>query len=242
MDWGVERKRPYILGHRGASADAPENTLAAFALAQTQGADGIEFDVQLSADGHVVVFHDLTVERLTNGSGKISEMPLAEIQTFVIAGKQQIPTLDQVFELLGPSLLYNIELKYFGFGDTGLETAVADRITSHNLESQTLVSSFNPFAVKRMRQQASKQIKVGHLWKLKRLKYKYIIAAAEAHHPHHILVNEKYVQWARKHNWMINVWTVDDPQEAQRLIDLGVDSILTNKPQFLREQLGYWEI
>ena len=239
MDWAVKHEqRPFILGHRGASADAPENTLAAFVLAREQGADGIEFDVQLSKDGHIVVFHDQTVERVTNGVGKVSDLTLAEIQSLTMADEQRIPTLDEVFELLGPAFLYNVELKHFGLGNAALETAVADRIESHHLEAQTVVSSFNPFAVRRMRQQISQQTRVGHLWYVKWFKYKYILSTAEAHHPHYSLVDEMYVRWAKRKNWMINVWTVDDPGEARRLTQLGVDAIITNKPQYILEHVN----
>ena len=234
MTWDVG-KRPFILGHRGASADLPENSLAAFSLAQKQRADGIELDVQLSADGKIVVFHDQTVDRVTDGSGKISELTLAEIQEFKLGNEQTVPTLDEVFELCGPSFLYNVELKYFGLGDGALETAVADRIQSHNLEDQALISSFNPFAVRRIRKHIGQRTKVAHLWHSRWLKYKVIIAKAEANNPHYSLVNEKYVHWARQHHWLINVWTVDDPVEAERLANLGVDAIITNKPQLIRE-------
>ena len=238
MDWAVKHEqRPFILGHRGASADAPENTLAAFALAREQGADGIEFDVQLSKDGHIVVFHDQTVDRVTDGEGKVSDLTLAEIQSLTMVDEQRVPTLDEVFELLGPAFLYNVELKHFGWGNAALETAVADRIESHNLEAQTVVSSFNPLAVRRMRQQISQQTRVAHLWYVKRLRYKYVLSKAEAHHPHYSLVDEAYVRWAKSKNWMINVWTVDDPNEARRLTELGVDAIITNKPQYILEHL-----
>lgn len=231
-NWDVG-KRPLILGHRGASEDAPENSLASFALAKEQGADGIELDVQLSADGHLVVFHDQSVERLTDGAGKISDLPLAQLQAFKLENGETIPTLDAVFELLGSSFLYNVELKLFSWGNGALETAVADCIQRHHLQDQALVSSFNPFAIRRIRQQLSARTKVAHLWHHKWLKYKYIISAAEANHPHYSLVDERYMAWARGHGWMVNVWTVDDGQEAHRLAALGVDAIITNTPRLL---------
>ncbi len=231
-------KRPLILGHRGASADALENSLAAFALAKDQGADGIELDVQLSADGQLIIFHDQTVERLTDGAGKISDLSWAQLQEFKLANGEAIPTLDAVFELLGSSFLYNVELKLFTFGDGALATAVANCIQRHHLQDQILISSFNPFAIRRIRKQLSARTKVAHLWYNRWMKYKHIISVAQANHPHYSLVNEKYMVWARRHNWMVNVWTVDDPQEAQRLAGLGVDAIITNRPRLLRNALN----
>jgi glycerophosphoryl diester phosphodiesterase len=119
----------------------------------------------------------------------------------------------------------------FGWGDGRLETAVARCIQEHRLEDQVIVSSFNPLAIRRIRPYLTSQTKVAHLWDNKWFKYKVIIAAAEANHPHYELVNEKYMHWAHKHNWLVNVWTVDDLEEAKRLTALGVDAIITNTPQ-----------
>ncbi|RIK22153.1 MAG: glycerophosphodiester phosphodiesterase, partial [Anaerolineae bacterium] len=102
--------RPLIIGHRGASADAPENTLAAFALALEQNADGIELDVQLSADGVPVIIHDDDVDRTTDGAGRVHDLTLAELRALTIAGEHAIPTLDELFEMLGRRPLYNVEL------------------------------------------------------------------------------------------------------------------------------------
>ncbi len=238
MDW-LSFSRPLIIGHRGASADAPENTLAAFALAQAQGADGVELDAQLSADGRVVIIHDTTVDRTTNGSGKVSELTVAELQTLDAGMGQTIPTLDELFEMMGPDILYNVELKPFAVDADGLATAVAGRIQAHNLASQVLVSSFNPLMVRRARQHLTPQTLAAHLWYKKQFKYKYLLAKAEAHHPKHTLVDEAYMAWARKHGWRVHTWAVDDPAEARRLVDLGVNGLITNKPQFLRESLGW---
>ncbi len=227
-DGGV---RPFILGHRGASADAPENSLAAFALAKEQGADGIELDVQLSADGHLIVCHDQSVERVTDGRGNVADLKLAQLQEFKLKNGETMPTLDAVFASLGSSFLYNVELKMFGWGDGRLETAVARCVQDHQVEDQVIVSSFNPLAIRRIRPYLTQRTKVAHLWYNKWLKYKVILADAEANHPHYSLVNKKYMHWARKHNWLVNVWTVDDVEEANRLAALGVDAIITNTPQ-----------
>ena len=113
---------PLIFAHRGASAHAPENTLAAFLVALQQGADGIELDAKLTADGHVVVIHDQTVDRTTKISGRVRDMPLEALleldagSHFDVAFKgEPIPTLQQVFERMGQEVLINIELSnYFG--------------------------------------------------------------------------------------------------------------------------------
>ena len=236
MDW-ASAQRPLIIGHRGASAEAPENTLAAFALAREQGADGIEFDVQLSADGWPVVIHDAKVERTTNGHGRVQNQTVAELQGLDAGEGQSIPTLDEVFETFGPNFLYNVELKTAAFRDNGLAAAVADRIQAHHLERQTIVSSFNPWAVRWARRHLTQTTWVAHISYKLGLKYKCLLAASQAAHPHYRMVDASYVAWANKMGWRVHVWTVDDLAEAQRLVDFGVQAIITNKPKLLRESL-----
>lgn len=239
-DWS-SAKRPLIIGHRGASAEAPENTLAAFALAQVQGADGIEFDVQLSADGWPVVIHDGKLDRTTNGHGAVQDLTLAELQKLDAGQGQSIPTLDEVFETLGPDFLYNVELKTAAFRDNGLATAVADRIQSHGMAQQTAVSSFNPLAVRYARRHLTKSTWVAHLSYKPVLKFKHSLIPVQAVHPYYKMVDAAYMAWARKNSWRVHVWTVDDSVEAQRLVGLGVDAIITNKPKFIRETVFHHE-
>ena len=236
LDWSSVQ-RPLIIGHRGASAAAPENTLAAFALAQEQGADGIELDVQLSADGWPVVIHDSKLERTTNGQGSVQNFSLAQLQELDAGEGQPIPTLDEVFETFGPSFLYNVELKTAALRDTGLAAAVADRIQAHHVENQTVVSSFNPLAVRRARRHLTQSTWVAHLSYTSTLKYKYLLAPSQAVHPHYRLVDADYMAWAKKMGWRVHVWTVDDPAEAQRLLNLGVHAIITNQPKLIRDSL-----
>jgi glycerophosphoryl diester phosphodiesterase len=229
---------PLIIGHRGASADAPENTLAAFALAIEQGADGIELDVQLSADGWPVIIHDDSVDRTSNGSGRVAEMTVAQLRALDLGLEQTVPTLDELFEAFGPTLLYNVELKGSGLLDRGLEAAVADRIEAHQLESQVLVSSFDSFSARRARRHLSRTTPVGLIRESRVMQVAHRLVAAEADHPDYRLVDEAYMGWAREHGLRVNVWTVDDPAEARRLVNLGVHGIITNKPALIRTQLS----
>ncbi len=234
VDW-ASGKRPFILGHRGASLDAPENTLAAFALALEQGADGVELDVQLSKDGVLVVYHDMRLHPETGRSERIADMTLAELKKLHVGEGQEIPTLDEVFEALGPVALYNVEIKDWSLWDKGTETAVADRIQSHNLQSQCHVSSFNPFSLRRTRRHLTRSTSTGILRQEGLLRYSYLFTPSEADHPHHTMINEQYMAWARQRGYQVHTWTVDDPAEAQRLARLGVDGIITNKPAVIRE-------
>lgn len=229
---------PLIIGHRGACADAPENTLASFTLALEQEADGIEFDVQLSRDGVPIVMHDDTVDRTTNGTGRVAEKALAELRRLTIAGEHPIPTLDEVFELLGRRTLYNIELKGLKINDGGLSAAVARAVERHQVAEQALISSFSPFFVRAARRHMPRGVSVAHLRERRSTRIFHRFVRAEADHPLHSLVDEELMEWARRRGVQVNAWTVDDPAEARRLIRLGVHAIITNRPGALRRELA----
>jgi len=242
MDW---KAGTLNIAHRGASAAAPANTMAAFEKALALGADGIELDVQLSADGVPVVIHDFTVDHTTDGSGKVARMTLAQLEQLdagsyfdpAFAG-ERIPTLEKVLEVMGNRLLLNIELKGFSLFDKGLERAVIGLIEQHDLHSRVFLSSFNPFSLWRTKRIAP-HVPVGLLYSpdlplpLRRAWLAFLFPH-EARHPHHTMVNARYMAWARRRGYRVNTWTVDDPEEMRRLIGLGVDGIITNVPDVLR--------
>lgn len=237
MDW-FSGPFPLVIGHRGASADAPENTLAAFALALEQGAQGVELDVRLSADGNVVVIHDATVDRTTDGSGRVSRLNAAHLRRLDAGMGQPVPTLDDVFEAFGPAMLYNIELKESGLWGKGLESAVADRIDAYHLHNQVVVSSFNPLSLRRARRQLSTTTMTGSLWmRGPHFLYRMLALQPPADHPHHPLVDDAYMAWARTHDLRVHVWTVDEAREARRLAALGVHALITNRPRAIATAL-----
>ena len=230
--------RPLIIGHRGASADAPENTLAAFALAMEQNADGIEFDVQLCADGVPVIMHDDTVDRTCDGTGRVSDLTLAELRMMTIDNEHVVPTLDELFEMLGRRALYNVELKALGIRDGGLAAAVADRIAGHSLGDRAIVSSFSPFVVREARRNLPRSVPVAHLRESRLMQVAHTLVPAEADHPDHALVDKAMMAWAQRRGLRVNVWTVDDPAQARRLVGLGVHGLITNRPGALRAALN----
>jgi len=228
---------PLILGHRGASAYAPENSLFAFRLAVDQGADGVELDVQLSADGQPVIIHDFRVERTTNGRGAVQELTLAQLRQLELAGGEKIPTLEELFEAIGTQLLYNLEIKEKGWRGSGAVTAVADCIRRFGFEDRVLVSSFNPFTIRRAKRLMAKATPLAMIRAPGPYRYTHLLVACAADHPHYSLVSRRYMDWARKRNHRVHVWTVDKPEEARRLVSLGVHAIITNKPDLIRGSL-----
>lgn len=240
---------PVIYAHRGSSNYAPENTLAAFELAARQGAPAIELDAMLSADDAVVVIHDATVERTTNGHGKVRELPLAALKKldagssfdFAFRG-EPIPTLDEVFETLGERVLINVELKNYATPFDLLPTRVAEVVRRHHREKEVLFSSFNPIALVRIRRLLS-ECPIGLLalpgssgawarsWIGRLLHY-------QALHPEVNDATPELIQAAHQRNHQVNVWTVDQEAQIKQLILRGVDGIITNDPPLALRMLA----
>ncbi|ASJ02426.1 glycerophosphodiester phosphodiesterase [Thermococcus profundus] len=141
----VNWNKTLVLGHRGYSAKYPENTLLAFKKAVEAGADGVELDVWLTKDGEVVVIHDETVDRVSNGSGKVKEMTLEELKSLDFGNGERIPTLEEVFEALPEDVIINVELK-----DIDAVEKTAELIKANNPD-RILVSSFNIDALREYR-------------------------------------------------------------------------------------------
>ncbi|MEO1440891.1 MAG: glycerophosphodiester phosphodiesterase family protein [Chloroflexota bacterium] len=238
------KDRPLVFAHRGAMAYAPMNTMAAFELAVEQGADGIELDVWMCMDDIPVVIHDFMVDKTTDGEGRIGSMTLDEIKALdagswfseEFAG-QRIPTLDEVFEAVGQKLFVNVEIKSTNITNDNIVYHVLESIRNHNMSDRVIVSSFNPFVLRPMHKAAS-DIALGLLqddtipWYMPLLLMGNNYAAE---HPYFKQVNEAFMARAARKNRRVNVWTVNDPEEAHRLKLLGVSSVITDKPDVMLE-------
>lgn len=239
--------RPLIFAHRGASDIAPENTLAAFQAALDVGADGIELDVTRCATGEIVVIHDETVDRTTNGTGRVSSLPfyaLRELDAGSWFGSQfageRVPMLQEVLDRFGHRLRINIEIKGQSLRGDGLEEEIAEMIRARSLQKKVILSSFNPAALMRARRVAP-ELRRGLLYAPDFPFYSRIwalpLVRPEALHPQYTLVDERLVRWAHGRGLRVAAWTVDEPQAMERMIRLGVDMIITNHPRQLREML-----
>lgn len=226
-----------IIAHRGASAHAPENTIPAFQLALEHGADGIELDVMLSKDGQLIVIHDDTVDRTTNGTGKVADMVLSELKALDAGGGETLPTLQEVFERFGGKYLINVELKNYSSIFDQLPLAVADQVRAFGLADTVFISSFNPFNLPRFHKRVP-ETKIGMLTLPgKAKKGIHRLFRFDALHPYYEDVNASLVRSEHANGRQVNVWTVDDPVEIIRLDGLGVDMIITNDPRATRDVL-----
>jgi glycerophosphoryl diester phosphodiesterase len=233
--------KPAIIAHRGGSAYAPENTLAAFQKAVEQGADGIELDVHLSADGEVVVIHDSNLERTTNGAGSVYETPLAALKE-LDAGSwygaefngEKIPTLDEVFELVGGRLFVNVELKGPGLLRSELPVRVAEIVERFSLTQKVIFSSFNPWQLRQIgkllpQARLGMLLIPGVLAEIYRL-ISGVVVKPWAYHPHFKTVTQKFSERSNKLGRSVLAWTVNDAEEITRLCRLGIYGIITDDP------------
>ncbi len=233
-----------VLGHRGASFYAPENTLPAFALALEQGADGVELDVHLSKDGELVVIHDERVDRTTNGKGFVKDMTLEELKGLdASAGKEEyagaaIPTLAEVYRLFANNdKLINVEIKTDIFDYPGICEKLLLLEEAAGMGGRIIYSSFNHYTIREMKA-LKPDSKVGLLY-MSGLYSPWEYAktvGAECLHPYFISLsrNPQMTAECMKLGIETNVWTVDESVWMERLKKLGVTSIITNKPDLAR--------
>lgn len=246
---------PLIIGHRGASAVAPENTLAAFAQAMADGADGIEFDVRLARDGVPVVIHDATLERTGLTVGRISELTSEELQradvgswfgrriqsTSADFAGEKLPSLPQVFDFFSSTtgLLY-LEMKSEGTDRVRLATEVVRAIREHSLGERVVVESFDLSLIKEVKSIDS-QIRTAALFEPKvsrplslipRMKLVNLAKAYQADEIalHHSLASRQVIEKAKQSALGVVVWTVDNPEWIKRARLLGIAALITNNP------------
>ena len=236
-----ERTTPIIFAHRGAKNYAPENTLSAFNLAIDMGADGIELDTQLTVDGHVVVYHDKVADRTTDGHGKIAELKLAQLKEFDAGSHfsekfrgEKIPTLDETFETIGKRAYINVELKNFSTPFDHLVEKVCDAVRRHAMQKNVIFSSFLPWDLKKAAQ-VLPEVPRGLLtikgrWGVWGRSFGFSFGNYNALHPYFGDVTAQEVARVHKLKRKINVWTVNEEADLRRMINWGVDGIITDNP------------
>lgn len=234
--------RTQITAHRGYSAVAPENTMYAFEEAVGIGADYIELDVQLTADGQLVVFHDNTIDRTTDGKGKLSKYTYEELQEFSAGSwfskdgmfdDAKIVLFSDVLECVGNDILLNIEIKNHGDIVRTAEKTV-EVIEEYGIERSCYVTSFSYKALKTVKK-LNPKIKTGLIANIATStsfsQLKYIDAVSL----NYIFINQSVVNMAHQNGKRVFVWTVDNRSDIQHMIAMGVDNIITNRPDRVSE-------
>jgi len=228
--------RVKVIAHRGCGAAEPENTLRAIRRALELGVDGVEIDVHACRSGEIVVIHDPTVDRTTNGTGSVAQLSLHQLRELDAGKGERIPTLREVLELVaGRPLILNIEVKVPGIG-----RQVLDLVHGYEAEHQVIISSFLYPVLTEIRQ-LDQEITTGLLYMHQELGDPVKIAKeleANALHPHHSLVTANLVERCRHAGLLINPWTVNEEKDLHRLLSLGVDGIITDYLQLLQSLLS----
>lgn len=219
-------RKQLVVGHRGASGLAPENTIRAHRVAHEVGANMVEIDVQETLDGKIVCIHDYEVDRTTNGSGAIAELSYREIQELDAGSGEKIPTLDEVLDFVRGKMKLNIELKV-----TNIEKEVLAAVKKRDMVSDVMISSFlhgTLVATRTIDNIVSTAVLVTHM---KDEIISYVIEhEANALNPLYHGITSEIISDAHSNNIQVFPWTVNDSTKMQDLYKMGVDGIITDFP------------
>jgi glycerophosphoryl diester phosphodiesterase len=240
---------PVIIGHRGSPVHAPENTLASFDVAIQQGAVVIEFDVKLSADERVVIIHDQTVDRTTTGKGKVALLSLSALKD-LDAGSwhsvrfrgEKIPTLEEIFQVFGNNIYFNVELTNYSTPYDNLVKNVVSLVQKYKMEKRILFSSFFPGnlkAVKRLLPDSSCGLLAWpHGLGAWARYFGYKSKVYDAVHPNIKDLSDRLVYSVHASQKTVNVWTVNLPEDMKMMTNMGVDAFFTDNVSKANEILG----
>jgi glycerophosphoryl diester phosphodiesterase len=239
-------KNTMIFAHRGACAHAPENTIASFELAVLHQADAIELDVKLSRDGQAMVIHDPTVDRTTDGKGKVNALSLKELKGLDAGARfnskfagEKIPTLDEVFEHVGKKVLVNVELTNYSSPRDNLIETVSQVVIRHNMQYRVLFSSFSPgnlMMIKKLLPDTPVALLclpgIAGIFSRSSLLKK---VSPTIIHPNLSDVNDHLIKREHDGGRRVHVWTVNSEKDILRMLTLRVDGIFTDDPLKARE-------
>lgn len=235
-----------VIGHRGAMGEAPENTIGAFKLALDQGANAFELDVHMSADGAIIVCHDETVNRTTDGKGAIRGMTVSELKKldagswFDPAFKgERLPLLEEVFDLVPADFVINIEIK--DHAEHQLEQRLVDLLNRAGRMESAVISSFNHKSLYKLKQ-LEPEIKVGLLYAANPVSHVLFARASNmpvySLHPHFTHIDARDVRQATEHGYQVYPWTVNSEADMNAMLEAGVPGIITNFPARLNKLIA----
>lgn len=234
-----------IVAHRGSSKHFPENTMIAFQKAVEEKADCIELDVRLSKDGHLVVCHDATIKRTSNGNGRINDLTLKELKEYDFGSwkseefkGEQIPTLEEVLILLKDTdLLLNVEIKNGPIMQKGIEEKLLELINKYGFKERLLVSSFDHISLKKL-YDLDQEINIGFVFHINLINlFKYVKNTGikpYSIHPNYFYITEEMIEEAHQQGIKVFAYTIDDVSLGKKYKAMGVDGMITNVPTAFR--------
>lgn len=232
--------RPLVFGHRGVGDDAVENSMAAFELARNRGADGVELDVRVCATGELCVFHDETLSRMTEGADDraIADVPWTDLSRVAIGNEARIPLLGEVLGFArGSGLRVNVEMKRDAPNVSAIVRATASLLRAWDPTHPILVSSFDPrmlIELALLTPEVPRALLVHQSWYSSAAVRAAAALRADALHVQRTLASPALLRRSRGAR-ALNVWTVNDEREARDLAALGVDGLITDHPDRIRD-------
>lgn len=232
------------MGHRGIRGLAPENTMASFRMAYS-ATRYFELDTMLCGSGELVVIHDETIDRTTTGKGQVSELSLTEIQSFDAGSffshqfqNEKIPTLREVFTGLPADTFFDVEVKSFGFEADRLKLAKAlvSLISELQMESRVFISSFDAYLLQKVKLENPKLLR-GQLLDVTWDKKEWHLSEPDLILPNFKSITEHWLDDLKANQYLIIPYTVNDEKDWDHLIQLGVDGIITDRPDLLKTYL-----
>ena len=238
----LDHKFPIAFAHRGGALDAPENSMAAFQSAIDIGYRYLETDVHLTSDGYVIAFHDDVLDRVTNLSGKVSDTPLSTIKDALIEGKSEIPLLSELLSSF-PEARFNIDPK-----NDQVSRALAKVIKQTASTSRVCVSSFSDRRNQEISRLVGKDLCIGiGPSGIARIRLGRLTSSSTVLNGQCVqvpvamkgvpLITETFVNRVHSLGKVVHAWTINEPSEMNRLLDLGVDGIMTDRPKILKNVL-----
>ncbi len=234
MNSETSNRRPLVIAHRGDTKAGLENTLPALASALKLGIDGIETDLRITSDGHVVLFHDDDLKRLAGHPGTIESLTLSEVRKATLNGDFRIPTLEELLDIAKDAAVLNLELKTAHPFSGRLERGTIETLNRFSKKPPLLISSFQPITLWRMRRLAP-NLATGYLfekhWSLHRWVVPFVHTSAI--HPPISHLQDVLNDAARLAGRRVFVWTVNGDNDMRKCINSGVNGIITDEPRKL---------
>ncbi|MFZ0391285.1 MAG: glycerophosphodiester phosphodiesterase family protein [Calditrichia bacterium] len=231
---------PLLFAHRGANSFGPENSLSAFAKAIEMGCDGIELDVRITADDKLVVFHDRNTLRMTGFRGSIQRMTFNKLRELRLGGEgfspEKIPSLAELLDLAGKKLLINLDIKKERFSGSHFEQKIVALLNDFGLQENTVISSFNPFVLKRI-SSLNPALHLGYIYSNRSSLMMLNGHPVESLHVRYRLLSRRYLQHLQQRGLKVYAWTVDRLEAMQKLLEKGIDGIITNRPEYFLEMI-----
>ena len=231
----ASQKIPLLIAHRGNTIQAPENTLAALQLAVEQGATALEVDLRICGSGEIVLFHDKTLARHFSRNKFIRNTSLSELKSLAFNKRSyekpdKVATLAELFEEFKGKVPINLDAKTFGSNNRVFIEDMSREIDRQNMKDQVWVSAFNPLFL-RLLKKLRPDIRRGFLFRNLAfiIRHLDVLHDAQAWHPHHSIINERFVKKARCKNKELYVWTVNKPEMRKSFQKYGIEGFITDK-------------